>query len=105
MQCVVDPLMTGIGGDCFALYSERGGLHADRPRPRRGAAAELDWFPDAGITTIGDSFRSHAVTVPGAVEAWCRLRADHGSHALRRAAGPGDRRRRERLSHHAARRA
>ncbi len=84
VQCVVDPLMTGIGGDCFALYSAGGGLPiALNGSGRAGMAAELDFFEEAGIDVIGDN-SVHAITVPGAVDAWCRLSADHGSMPLAR---------------------
>ncbi len=87
VQCVVDPLMTGIGGDCFALYSAKGGLPiALNGSGRAGQAAELAFFQRAGLTEIDD--RSvHAVTVPGAVAAWCRLSEDYGSMPLGRVLG------------------
>ena len=87
VQCVVDPLMTGIGGDCFALYSVEGrppiALNGSGRAPR---AATLDWFQGRGIGAIDD--RSvHAVTIPGAVDAWTRLSQDHGSMPLPRVLG------------------
>src|SRR2546430_17471576 len=38
MQCVVEPESTGIGGDCFVLYSKAGGLPLALSRGRRGPA-------------------------------------------------------------------
>jgi gamma-glutamyltranspeptidase/glutathione hydrolase len=82
VQCVVDPLMTGIGGDCFALYSAKGkppiALNGSGRAPR---AAKLGWFQERGIASI-DDVSVHAVTVPGAVDAWSRLSEDHGSMPL-----------------------
>jgi len=82
MQSVVDPHMTGIGGDCFALYAPASGqpisINGSGRAPRR---AELDWFLSQGLTEIADD-SAHAVTVPGAVDAWCRLAGDHGSKGL-----------------------
>ena len=82
IQGVVDPHMTGIGGDCFALYGPASGrpicINGSGRAPRR---AELDWFLSQGMTVIPDD-SAHAVTVPGAVDAWCRLAADYGSKGL-----------------------
>ncbi len=81
--CVVEPAMTGIGGDCFALYLPAG---AARPIALNGsgrapAAADPAWYADQGITKI-DRFTPHAVTVPGAVAAWELLNRDHGRTPL-----------------------
>jgi gamma-glutamyltranspeptidase / glutathione hydrolase len=78
VQCVVDPLMTGIGGDCFAMISEGGALPtALNGSGRAPQAATVSAYAALGISEIRD-FTAHAVTVPGAVDAWCRLSADHG---------------------------
>lgn len=82
VQCVVDPLMTGIGGDCFALYAPKGAAAplALNGSGRAPAAAEESWFIERGIAITSTS--PHAVTVPGAVGAWARLVADHGTREL-----------------------
>ena len=84
LQSVIDPLMTGIGGDCFALYSPAGGtpvaLNGSGRAPQK---AELAYFIDKGFSSIPDD-SAHAVTVPGAVDAWCRLIESHGSLGMNR---------------------
>lgn len=79
VQCVVEAGSTGIGGDCFALFSSPG-----RAKPiayngsgRTPAAAEAAWYVRHGMRSI-DRQTPHAVTVPGAVEAWATLAKDHG---------------------------
>ena len=85
---VVEPHMTGIGGDCFAMIHVPG-------RPvwgyngcgRTGMRASLDALTAQGIGAIAlDSI--HAVTVPGAVDAWAAILAAHGRFSLDRALAP-----------------
>ncbi|MGK7888502.1 MAG: gamma-glutamyltransferase [Leptolyngbyaceae cyanobacterium] len=77
--CVVEPQATGIGGDCFCLYAPAGTgeVIALNGSGRAPAAADVQWFLDRGITQI-DRHSAHAVSVPGAVDAWVRLAEDHG---------------------------
>ncbi|MEB3360344.1 MAG: gamma-glutamyltransferase [Synechococcales bacterium] len=83
VQGVVEPQSTGIGGDCFALYVPAGSQQpiAFNGAGRTPAAATVDWFGDRGITKI-EQHSPHAVTVPGAVDAWSRLLADYGRKSL-----------------------
>ena len=80
--CLAEPHMTGIGGDCFVLYSPKGGLPiALNGSGRAPAAATLDWYLEHGFDEIPER-SAHAVTVPGAVDAWFRLLADHGTREM-----------------------
>jgi gamma-glutamyltranspeptidase/glutathione hydrolase len=80
---VVEPQSTGIGGDCFCLYAPGGGdrIVAYNGSGRAPAKATTEWFSVRGIREI-ESHTAHAATVPGAVEAWARLIADHGTRDL-----------------------
>src|SRR3954467_8473513 len=82
LQGVLDPHMTGIGGDCFAIYAPASGKPvAINGSGRAPGKATLGWFKERGITEIADD-SPLAVTVPGAVDAWCKLSADHGRKSL-----------------------
>lgn len=77
-----EPQMTGIGGDCFALISVPGqdivALNGSGRAPKSLSAAKLraqgfDRMPNEGPA---------AITIPGAVDAFCRLSDDFGALGL-----------------------
>jgi gamma-glutamyltranspeptidase/glutathione hydrolase len=81
--CVVEPHMTGIGGDCYALVSKPGKpVWGYNGSGRAGAKASVEALRAQGLKEIGDSI--HAVTVPGALDAWDALLKAHGRFGLDR---------------------
>src|ERR1700720_4390435 len=82
MQSVVEPQSTGIGGDCFVLYSKKGAppvaLNGSGRAPQ---AATVEWYAERQINQISTQ-TAHAVTVPGAIDAWCTLNSEHGTKPL-----------------------
>jgi gamma-glutamyltranspeptidase/glutathione hydrolase len=82
VQAVVEPHMTGIGGDCFALFSMGGAAPTSLDGSGRApGAAKAEWYVERDIREIPPT-SAHAVTIPGAISAWCTLNRDHGSKPL-----------------------
>jgi gamma-glutamyltranspeptidase/glutathione hydrolase len=76
---VVEPMMSGMGGDSFVLYwdaktGKLTGLNASGPAPRGLSPAFL---ANLGVKTMPTS-GIHSVTVPGAVEGWARMHQRFG---------------------------
>src|SRR5579864_3827616 len=85
--CVVEPHMTGIGGDCYCLISQPGKpVWGYNGSGRAGAKASDQALRGQGLREIGNSI--HAVTVPGALDAWEAILKAHGHFGLDRALGP-----------------
>jgi gamma-glutamyltranspeptidase/glutathione hydrolase len=84
LQGVVDPHMTGIGGDCFVIYAPAGKAPiAYNGSGRAAARLTLEGLRAKGIAgAVLPDESVHAVTIPGAVEAWARLSQDHGKVGL-----------------------
>ena len=79
IQNVVEPGSTGIGGDCFCMYAPNGrkNIIAFNGSGKTPKAANFKYYKDNNITKI-DQQSPHAVTIPGAVDAWFQLNRDHG---------------------------
>jgi gamma-glutamyltranspeptidase/glutathione hydrolase len=86
--CVVEPHMTGIGGDCFAMVHAPGmPVWGYNGSGRTGMRGSLGTLLAQGVRTIA-SDSIHAVTVPGAVDAWAAILAAHGRFSLERVLAP-----------------
>src|SRR5437667_2138006 len=84
--CVVEPAMTGIGGDCFCLVAKPGKpVWGYNGSGRAGAAVTAEKLLAQGMGRKIPATSPHAVTVPGAIEAWEAILKAHGNFGLDRA--------------------
>jgi len=80
---VVEPFMTGVGGDCFMLvwHAADRRLHGLNGSGRAPRAATRQALLDRGHTQM-PILGMLSVTVPGAVDAWCTALERFGSRSL-----------------------
>ncbi|MEI8152516.1 MAG: gamma-glutamyltransferase [Hyphomicrobiales bacterium] len=86
--CVIEPHMTGIGGDCFALIASEGKpVWGYNGCGRSGAKASAEALTAQGLRTI-EPTSPYAVNVPGAIEAWDAILKAQGTWPLARVLEP-----------------
>jgi gamma-glutamyltranspeptidase/glutathione hydrolase len=86
---VVEPTMNGIGGDLFALVYDpkTKRVRALNASGRAPAAATIEEFKRRNLQSI--PYRGElAVSVPGVVDGWSELLAEHGTIGLDKALAP-----------------
>ncbi len=83
MLNVVEPMMTGVGGDCFALYwdAKTKSVTALNGSGRSGGGASADEMRALGYEQMPSS-TGHTVNVPGTVQGWHDLLVRHGRMTL-----------------------
>ena len=86
---ICEPQMTGIGGDCFVLFKPAGSeeIRALNGSGRAPAAASAAALRERGLETVPLN-GPEAVTIPTAMDAFCRLNADWGKMGLDRVLAP-----------------
>ena len=86
---VIEPQSTGVGGDCFALLQPlgEGRIIAYNGSGRAPKAANAEWYLERKIRAVPLT-SAHAVSIPGAVDAWVTILRDHGSLGLDRLLQP-----------------
>ncbi|TDT73031.1 gamma-glutamyltransferase 2 [Litoreibacter halocynthiae] len=84
-----EPQMTGIGGDCFVLLSKPGepdiiALNGSGRAPKGLSASEIrkKKLKNVPVDTVD------AITLPGAIDAFCRLSKNHGKLGLKAILAP-----------------
>ncbi|MQY73314.1 MAG: gamma-glutamyltransferase, partial [Dehalococcoidia bacterium] len=86
---VVEPMMTGLGGDLFALvYLHKGGeLKALNASGRAPNAASLEKMRRLGFSKMPET-GIHTVTIPGTLDGWCTLLDACGTMKLSQVLSP-----------------
>ncbi|PRY77316.1 gamma-glutamyltranspeptidase/glutathione hydrolase [Yoonia maritima] len=85
---ICEPQMTGIGGDCFVLLTPPG---EDRVVALNGSGRAPGAIDADALRTKGPvvaPYNVDAVTIPGAIDAFCRLSKDWGKLGLKAALAP-----------------
>lgn len=75
--CVVEPGMTGVGGDNFTIVATGSG----QIRAYNGSGRAPSGLDPEAIRAEHQTmprYSPHSITIPGAVEAWCRLHSEYG---------------------------
>ncbi|MEO0892712.1 MAG: gamma-glutamyltransferase family protein [Pseudomonadota bacterium] len=74
-----EPQMTGIGGDCFVLFNAPGtnDVQCYNGSGHAPHAINAEAMREAGHNTVPEN-GAEAVTVPGAIDAFCHLSETHG---------------------------
>ena len=83
-----EPQMTGIGGDCFVLMTPPG---EDRVVALNGSGRAPAGIDAEKLRTKGDviaPYSADAVSIPGAVDAFCKLSKDWGKLGLKAVLAP-----------------
>ncbi len=80
---VVEPMMTGLGGDAFALVylSGSGQLKALNASGRAPYEISVDKLRNFGYQKMPDT-GIHTVTIPGTLDGWCSLLDNYGTMSL-----------------------
>ena len=86
---VVEPMMTGLGGDVFALVyvSRSKELKALNASGRAPYAASLETLQNLGYQKMPET-GIHTVTIPGALDGWCALLDNYGTMSLSQVLAP-----------------
>ena len=86
---ICEPQMTGIGGDCFILLKTQNSkkivaLNGSGKSPKNLTAEKLT---SKGLSIVPDN-SVDSVTIPGAIDAFCRLSEDYGKVGLAKTLAP-----------------